>query len=229
MIRQVLLAFVVAILPLGTFSAYASEPQSISWSDLVPDDTFPDPFKKLSREQLDGLSFVLRIRHLVATEKMSKDSPGVKEAAKIEHSLTKAGIDIDWLIGLRRRVGQMREMRAKAVQQKLIGKHVKLSGYVVPVKKSDGVVTEFMLVPSVASCSSSKSTPPPSNQAIFVQLNDGFASRGRVTAARIVGRIEAKQIARTIPNVSGLTVVTAAYAVDADTVEVYGAKEPPNE
>jgi hypothetical protein len=218
MIRQVLLAFVVAILPLGTFSAYASEPQSISWSDLVPDDTFPDPFKKLSREQLDGLSFVLRIRHLVATEKMSKDSPGVKEAAKIEHSLTKAGIDIDWLIGLRRRVGQMREMRARAVQPKLISKHVKLSGYVVPVKKSNGLVTEFLLVADVATCSNS--SPPPPNQLVYVKARDGITVQGRVTAVSVTGSIEARKTTNAFLRASGPVQFVGAYAITPEAIEV---------
>jgi hypothetical protein len=221
MIRHVLLAFVVAIIPLGTFSAYASDPQPITWSDLAPDNTFPDPFKKLSQNQLADLSFVVRIHHLLAAERVAADGPEVKEAAKIERSLKKAGIDIGWLVAQRRRVGQMREIQAKAVQQNVIGTRVKLSGYVVPVKKSDGVVTEFMLVPSVASCSSSNPTPPPPNQAIFVQLEDGFARLGRVTAARIIGRIEAKEIVRTIPSIRGSTVVTSAYVITPENITFY--------
>jgi hypothetical protein len=218
MVRYILLVFAMVITPFGTVSTCASEPQPITWSDLVPDNTFPDPFKKLSQDQLADLSFVVRIRHLLAAEKVTTDGPEVKEAAEIERSLKKAGIDIGWLVAQRRRVGQMREIQAKAVQQNVIGTRVKLSGYVVPVKKSDGVITEFMLVPSVASCSSSNPTPPPPNQAIFVQLDDGFARLGRVTAARIIGRIEAQEIARTIPSAHGSTVVTSAYVITPENI-----------
>ena len=223
MIRHVLLAFVVAIVPLGAFSAHASDPQTITWSDLVPDDTFPDPFKKLRREQLDGLSFVVRIRHLVATEKMSKDSPGVKEAAKIEQSLKKAGIDIDWLIGLRRRVGQMREIKAKAVQQKLIGKHVKLSGYVVPVKKSNGLVTEFLLVADVATCSDS--APPPPNQLVYVKARDGIAMRGRVAAVSVTGRVEARETTNGFLRANGPVRFVSAYVITPEEIAVHTASK----
>jgi hypothetical protein len=215
----------VAIIPIGSFSAYASDPQPITWSDLVPDKTFPDPFKKLSPKQLDDLGFVVRIRHLLAADKVTADGPEVKEAAKIEQSLIKAGIDIGWLVAQRRRVGQMREIQAKAVQQNVVGKRVELAGHVLPLKKADNLVTEFMLVPSVASCSSSNPTPPPPNQAIFVQLEDGFAHLGRVTAARIIGRIEAKEIARTIPSVRGSTVVTSAYVITPENITFYSTKK----
>ena len=167
------------------------------------------------------LSFVVRIRHLLADEKVAADGPDVKEAAQIEQSLIKAGIDIEWLVAQRRRVGQMREIQAKAVQQNVVGKRVELAGYVIPLKKANNLVTEFMLVPSVVSCSSSNPTPPPPNQAIFVQLEDGFARLGRVTAARIIGRIEAKEIARTIPSVRGSTVVTSAYVITPENITFY--------
>lgn len=221
MIRHVLLAFVVAIISLGTFSAYASDPQPITWSDLVPDNTFPDPFQKLSQDQLADLSFVVRIHHLLAAEKVTADGPEVQEATKIEQSLIKAGIDVGGLMAMRRRVGQIREMQAKAVERDVVGRKVELSGYVIPVKKSDGVVTEFMLVPSVASCSSSNLTPPPPNQTIFVQLDDGFARLGRVTAATIIGQIEAKEIARTIPSAHGSTMFTSAYVITPENITFY--------
>ena len=223
MIRQVLIAFVVAIIPLGTFSAYASDLQPIKWSDLAPDESFSDPFEKLSPKQLDDLSFVVRIHHLLAAKKVTADGPEVNEAAKIERSLKKAGIDIGWLVAQRRRVGQMREMQAKAVQRNVVGKRVKLAGYVLPLRKSDGLVTEFLLVPSVASCSKSRLTPPAPNQAIYVQSDAGISIRGRVTAVKVTGLIEAKEVARTIPTASGPTEFTAAYVIAPEEIEVYSA------
>jgi hypothetical protein len=223
MTKHVLFAFVVSIIPLGTFSVYAIEPQSIKWSDLVPGDTIPDPFKKLSREQLDGLSFVVRIRHLVATEKMSKDSPGVEEAAKIEQSLKKAGVDVGWLMAQRRRVGQIREIQAKAVQQNLIGKHVKLSGYVVPVKKSNGLVTEFLLVADVATCSNS--SPPPPNQLVYVKARDGIVVQGQVAAVSVTGLIEALETTTAFLRASGPVQYVGAYSITPEAIEVHSATE----
>ena len=53
MTKYILLAFAVAIVPLGPRSSFADDPQPITWSDLVPDNNFQDPFKKLSPKQLD--------------------------------------------------------------------------------------------------------------------------------------------------------------------------------
>ncbi len=96
--KQVLLLFIAATFSLGTFSAHANDLRTIKWSDLVADSTFPDPFKNLTSNQLTDLSFVIRIRNLLAAEKVTADGPEVKEAAEIEHSLKKAGIDVGCLI-----------------------------------------------------------------------------------------------------------------------------------
>jgi hypothetical protein len=221
MTKYILLAFAVAIVPLATRSSFADDPQPITWSDLVPDDTYPDPFKKLSPKQLEALSFVVRIHHLLAAKKVTADGPEVKEAAKIERSLIRDGIDIGWLVAQRRRVGQMREIQAKAVQQNVVGKVVRLSGYIVPLKASDGLVTEFFLVPNPAACS--HATPPPPNQVVYVQSREGVAVRSRVTAVKVTGRIEAKEVARTILSASGPIELTTAYVIAPEAVEVYSA------
>jgi hypothetical protein len=213
----------VAIIPLGSFSAYASDPQPIRWSDLVPDNTFPDPFKKLSPKQLDDLGFVVRIRHLLAAEKVTADGPEVKEAAKIEQSLIKAGIDIGWLVAQRRRVGQLREMQAKAVQRDVVGKRVKLAGYVIPVKVSDDLVTEFLLVPDIPACS--QSTPPPPNQMVYVHARDGISVEGRITAVSIKGRIEARETKSILLRVSGPVTFDGAYAISPEEIEVHSIRE----
>ncbi len=219
--KQVLLLFIAATFSLGTFSAHANDLRTIKWSDLVADSTFPDPFKNLTSNQLTDLSFVIRIRNLLAAEKVTADGPEVKEAAEIEHSLKKAGIDVGWLDTQRRRVGQMREIQAKAVRQDVIDKSVRLSGYVVPVNKSDGLVTEFLLVADVSACSHSASPPP--NQIVYVKVRDGIRVRGRFAAVTVTGRVEARETTNTFIRANGPVQFVGAYAMSPERIDIHSS------
>ena len=221
MTKYILLAFAVAIVPLGTRSSFADDPQPITWSDLVPDNNFQDPFKKLSPKQLDDLGFVVRMRHLLAAEKVTADGPEVKEAAEIDQLLQKAGVDVPWLMAQRRHVGRKREEQAKAVHQDVVGKVVRISGYVVPLKKSDDFVTEFLLVPSVSACS--HSSPPPPNQVVYVRSRDGIAVRSRIAAVSVTGRVEARETGKKLLRAAGPVQFTAAYVISPEKIKVYSA------
>jgi hypothetical protein len=221
MLKHVLLVLVAATFSLGAFSAHASDLRTIKWNELVSDSTFPDPFKKLTSNQLADLSFVIRIRNLLAEEKVTADGPEVKEAAEIELSLKKVGIDVAWLDAQRRRVGQMREIQAKAVRQSVIDTRVKLSGYVVPVKKSDGLVTEFLLVGDFAACSHSASPPP--NQIVYVKTRDGIRVGGRFAAVTVTGRVEARQTTSTFLRASGPVQFVGAYAMSPERIDIHAS------
>ncbi len=219
MVRKMLIALICSTAGLGTLPARAIESLPIAWSDLVPDDSFPDPFRKLSRKQLQDLSYVVRIRHLVAAEKMSAGSSDVKEAAEIEQRLQKSGVDVQWLMAQRRHVRRMREEQAKAIQRDMVGKVVRLSGYVVPMKKSGNLVTKFFLVPSVAACS--HSSPPPPNQMVFVQSRNGVVVRNRLTAVSVTGQVETRETTRKFLRANGPVQFTAVYAISAEEVVVH--------
>ena len=219
MVRKMLIAFICTTAGLGALPADAAESQPIAWSDLVPDYSFPDPFRKLSRKQLQDLSHVVRIRHLVAAEKMIADSTDVREAAEIEQRLQKSGVDVQWLMAQRRHIRRLREEQAKAIEQDMVGKVVRLSGFVVPLKKSDDLVTEFLLVPSLAVCS--HSSPPPPNQMVFVQSHNGVVVRNRLTTVSVTGQVETRETTRRFLRANGPVQFTAAYAISAEEVVVH--------
>ena len=169
------------------------------------------------------LRSVARIRNLIAAEKVEPDGETAKEAAEIEQRLKKAGVDIGYLLSMRDQVRRLREIQEDSVQTDLQGKVVRLAGFVVPLKKSDNLVTEFLLVPSADSCSDAKL--PLANQSIFVRSADGIPSKGRQTAVRVTGRIEAKQTACFIQRKLGVARVTVAYALAPQEIEVYSPEE----
>jgi len=217
MIRTILLGMILLLAFQIVLPASASEPQPTKWSDLVPE-KIPDPFKKLSQEQIQDVSYVLRVGRLIAEDKLQADGPDAKEAVNIEHRLRKDGVDVGYLLSLREQVRRLREKQANSIQSNLIGRTVQLTGYVVPLKKSDKLVTEFLLVPNFDACS--HSIPPPPNQSILVRFGEGIACRGRVTAVRVTGRIDAKYTSRLLLRASGPTEFGAAYAITPQEVEV---------
>ena len=218
MIRKILFRFVCSIAALGSLAAGATEPLVIEWSDLVPA-KIADPFEKLSRQQLQDVGHVVRVRRLIAADKLNPDGPDAKEAAQIEQRLQKYGVDIAWLMSQRDRVRWMREKRAKAVEPSVVGKGVRLTGYVVPLKTSGNRATEFILVPSIDFCS--HGTPPPPNQTVIVNYPNGITSRGLMTAVRVSGRIEGRQTDRVLQRAGGPTTISSAYAIAPTEIEVY--------
>ena len=216
-----------------TFTAVASAEDDrsieIQWKTLAPaeGDQYRDPFAKLTREQLQRLGFVVRIQRLIADEKISAEGDAATEAAEISRRLKKQGVDIPWLIAQHERVRDLREQQAravtKAVAKKLNGESVTLTGYVIPLKVSEGRVTEFFLVPTIAACS--HASAPPSNQVVFVSSSKGIDLNDRRTAVTVSGKVDAKQTARTIWRADGPKRITGAYVIVSEKAEVYSLSQ----
>lgn len=197
---------------------------AIAWNVLAPENgkPFADPFAKLSTDQLTELSYVMRVRRLIAESKIEPDGGDAKEAAETADRLTQQGIDIGWLLVQRGRVQQIRELQAenlsKSIAESLGDKSVSLTGYVIPIKVKDKRLVEFLLVPTIAACSHEDA--PPRLQVVFVSTAQGVAAPGRRTAVSVTGKITAEQKARTTFNGNGRVKVHSAYAMAASNVEI---------
>jgi len=202
----------LAMLPVG-----ASQPLVIQWNQLVPDKAFEDPFEKLSDDQLQDIGYAARVRSLIAAEKISSSGPDAKAASEIEERLKHAGVDIDYLLSLRDQVRRIRSMQASAVTPRLVGKEVRLVGYVVPSKRSGERVTECFLVGNYDACS--HSSPPPANQIVFLRSPEGFVLPSPRTPVRVTGRLEGQQTTRKRVNASGYVQMKAVYSMTDHVIE----------
>ncbi|MFZ4713574.1 MAG: DUF3299 domain-containing protein [Bacteriovoracaceae bacterium] len=74
----------------------------------------------------------------------------------------------DWevLLGLDLKTG-----KADAKVEKILGKKIKLLGFMVPLDYDDRSIKEFMLLPTPLSCT--HVPPPPQNQIILVKMKKG--------------------------------------------------------
>lgn len=242
MISMVSLAALVILLPFVRVGAQettapTSEQQTgtrtkddaanpIEWRVLAPENgkPFTDPFAKLTDEQLDHLSYIVRVRKLVAENKIDADGIDAKEAAKQARNLKKEGVDISYLLVQRQRVQHARaqqvESLANSVGQSLQDKSVTLNGYVIPTKVDDqGLLVEFFLVPTTAACS--HEDPPSRLQAVFVPVKQGIVAPARGTPVRVTGKISAESTTRTTFNGNGQVMIHSAYAMSSPEITVF--------
>ena len=74
-------------------------PRTIEWSTLGPNNGMPysDAFARLTNDQVADLSFVVRVRRLIESEKIDGNGKDATEAAELARQLKGQGVDIDWL------------------------------------------------------------------------------------------------------------------------------------
>jgi hypothetical protein len=228
------IAAVAAILAIGLAASVGQtaenggdnlSPKPIQWSLLAPENGKPfiDPFAMLSSDQLADLSYVVRVRRLIADEKIEADGEDAKTAAELARKLDNEGIDIDWLMVQRQRVRQMRGLQieglSKTIAESLRDKEVTLTGYAVPIKVSEGRMKEFFLVPTIAACS--HEAAPPRLQVIFVSTDQGVSRPDKGIPVRVTGRVKAQTTIKTSINGNGKTTVRSAYAMLSPEIDVY--------
>ena len=207
-------------------------PRVIRWSLLAPEKgkPFNDPFTKLSSDQLQDLSYVVRVRRLIAKEKIEADGEDAKDAAALASKLKQQGIDIGWLMAQRERVRQIRglqvESLSKSIASSLQDKRVSLIGYVIPIKVKERRLTEFFLVPTIAACSHENA--PPRLQVVYVSTEQGIALLDRRTPVRVTGKVTAETTTRTTFNGNGRVKVHSAYTIPSPEIEVFQASSHHN-
>ena len=216
--------FVIISLVLSLTPVYAGS-RTISWENLLSGEEvrFDDPFIKLTSEQLRDLKMVARIRRMIENHKCSPDGINAQEEKRLTARLTQQGIDVDWLISQRERVADMRRKRIEGGGEGVVGSHIRIPGYMLPLQSGQKGVTSFLLVPWVAPCS--HFPPPPPNQVIHVSTPGGIASRGRFDAIWVEGNLQRRPAAYKTFLMDGTRPVETIYALTSDLVTDYSAKD----
>lgn len=198
----------------------AQEFKELSWGELAPKVEFDDPFTKLSSEQLYNLSQVAKYRERVAA--IDTDSR-IKKQTKIdslEQQLQAEGVNIDNLLDIRAKIGELRKEKAETVNTALDNTTISLSGYLLPLDYVNEKSTEFLLVPWVGACI--HTPPPPKNQIVYIKYEKGFQVNSRFEAVTIKGQIKLKDKTSQLFLVDGSDNISTGYSVlDAD-ISKYG-------
>ena len=203
--------------------------KEIEWRVLAPDKgkPFNDPFTKLTGEQLANLSYIARVRRLVAEKKIDTDGVDAKAAAKLARNLTREGVDVSYLLVQRKRVQQTRVRQvddvSKSIAESLGDKQITLTGFVIPITWQQEKLTEFFLVPTVSICNGEAAPSP--LRVVLISTEQGVAHSDKRLAVQVKGTVNAKTTTRTIRNGIGITTVQSAYAMLSPEIVLYAQTE----
>ena len=177
--------YIISFLALLLSSFYSANFTEITWQDLIPhSEEIVDPFKELSPEVLEDLKSLVRLRNKMGTTPSESNLSREKE---IEDKLSKGGIDYDKLLDQRLQIIESRYEASIATVQKLNGKSVSISGFMLPLEIMNNETSEFLLVPWVGACIH---TPPPAgNQIVYVKLKEPLKISGLYDAVSVKGKL----------------------------------------
>ena len=214
--RATLLGFLFLLC--GLVSApFASEPLVIGWDDLAPQPVEVDnPFSRLEPDQLDGLRKLLRYQ---MSQNRGSDLITAAEAETLRAKLEADGLDVDWLFEQRRIIMETRHRVATETNADLIGKRVRMPGYLLPLTLEERKAVEFLLVPTLGACI--HTPPPPANQVVHVRYPEGFEIQGLFTPIWISGELQSENSVEKVRYADGETDVQRSYAMTATLVEPY--------
>lgn len=211
------MAIAAAFLVSLSHPAAAMDPLEITWVDLLPEERpYHDPFAELKYSQISDLANLYRIEVL----KIGEDDNATRtRALELRESLVSQGLDPDQLFRQREIVMNQRKLAATEPNPDLLGKTVRLPGYLLPLEVVDQKAVEFLLVPTVGACI--HTPPPPANQMVFVRYEQGFEVDELYKPVWISGEMRAQSHSNALSLVDGQTNIETTYFVDAVSVDIY--------
>ena len=200
-----------------TNPAMALDPVEIAWVDLLPEERpYHDPFAELEYRQISDLADLYRIEVLKTREENDESRA---RALELREGLVSQGLDPDQLFRQREIVMNQRKLAATEPNPDLLGKLVRLPGYLLPLEMVDQKAIEFLLVPTVGACI--HTPPPPANQMVFVRYVQGFDVDELYKPVWISGEMRAQSHSNALNLVDGQADIETTYFVEAVSVEIY--------
>lgn len=197
--------------------AQASDPRDIGWKALLPNLTVgANPFDSLPFRQSNALAKLYRIE--VKEAETATDFMKA-QAAAIRSELEAEGLDPDWYLQERDRVFREHAQQLAAPNPDVLGEHVRVPGYIVPLQFEGMVVTEFLLVPTAGACI--HTPPPPANQLIHVKYPEGYPLRGLYDPVWIDGTLSAETQNELVNYSDGQRNVASSYSMRAVSIVQY--------
>lgn len=198
-------------------TAHAVEPMQITWLDLegkvAP---YHNPFDDLTDDQLYNLSVYGRISEIT---KFAPDR--VTEAMREEAESSKAKliadkIDIEYLFEQRLLLIEKRQAAALVTNDLLANKEIEMSGFMLALEFDNGLVSEFLLVPTMGACS--HKPVPPANQIIYVKAKQAIEAGSPYMPVNITGTLRITPQAKDLYLVDGQKKIEMSYTLEDASV-----------
>lgn len=217
MLKTICLAFAATFTISFAAPAMASDTVEITWTDLLPKaHSYDDPFVELDYSQIRDLADLYRIEVLNADR---ADQEQLAKSVELRERLASQGLDPDQLFQQREIVMKQRKLAATEPNTNLLGKNVRLPGYLLPLEMVDQKAVEFLLVPTVGACI--HTPPPPANQIVLVRYEHGFDIDEVYKPVWISGEMRAQINSSSLHLVDGQADIETTYYVDALSVDEY--------
>lgn len=202
--------FALTLLAFSPGPALAAGPDLVRWDALVPSVApYEDPFLDMTPEHKSDLRDVLRAND--ARDQGLEDAALLAAGQAARERLESAGLDADNLLEKRLVVMARREEALLGVTTAFLDREVLVDGYVLPLNWSEGLATEFLLVPWVGACI--HTPPPPPNQMIHVVFPEGLPIEGLFEPRRLAGTLQHQPAEHVLFLVDGTRAVPASYAL----------------
>ncbi len=212
---------VAAALVLSATLVSATENRPVDWDDLINQSaqTFEDPFKDLSYDQIFDVRTVFQKRQELENSSLTDDARTEAETALNETlaRLAEAEIDADWLISQRWIVAERRQKAATAANPLLDGKTVTLAGFAIQAPPEDDGTRIVYLVPERGMCS--HMPPPNANQMVRAVVEGDWSPKTLHEPVRLTGKLSIEETQQSFHIVDGSVQMNASYVLDVTQVE----------
>lgn len=227
--KTLFIAFLLVLLASTSFTntlvsvAQAAEttaPLKINFTDLqgkvAP---YKDPFKNLTDDQLYNLSIHARILSMQESMPESVTKAMIEESAKAKVLLEEQNVDIAYLFEQRLIIMEKRQQAAMVTNDLLKNKNIEIGGYMLALEFDDGLVTEFLLVPTIGACS--HKPVPPANQLILVKTDKPIEAGSPYMPIRVTGKLLATPQQKDLYLVDGQKNIAMSYSMESAKVEPF--------
>lgn len=206
---------------LALFStAQAAEPIKIDFSDLQGKvEPYVNPFQDLTEEQLYNLSVYAQISEMqrVVPERVNEGMQIDAEMAKAQ--LLEDKIDIEDMLAKGKVISELHQKAALSTNQLLTNKTVEIAGYMLALEFDNGLVKEFLLVPTVGACS--HKAVPPANQILLVTVDKPIKAGEAYEAIIVTGKLTLSTQQSSLYLVDGDKSIETAYSIEDAKVVMY--------
>lgn len=201
------------LLILASFSS--SSAQMIQWEALIPPATETVELPALNKLQVSQLYNILNYRNTSQRRDMN-DAESLQYQQDIK-ALRDSGFEADDLLELRDKALAIERKRLSTVNTALNLTNVSIPGFLVPLEMEGMLTTKFLLVPTAGACI--HTPPPPANQTVIVELEEGFELQDLYKVIVVTGDITAEPKDMPISFIDGTEVISTGYSMSAIKVE----------
>ncbi|RIH71830.1 hypothetical protein BJG01_13510 [Vibrio splendidus] len=177
-----------------------------------------DPFAALTIEQRSKLFTIARFYDDLSYSNKTRDEVTVPTTViEIEGKLAKQGIDVENLMQVRQEIIKERIKISTQPNPDVLDKKQTIPGFVTPLEMEGTKVTKFFLVPTAGACI--HTPPPPANQIIYVEFDEGVEFKSLATPVQISGQLISELQKQGVTYSDGAANVESIYSMSATTVE----------